>query len=200
MPQTPIVPGSSCLVPGRFLVLRAWCENAVGCLRNTDMRRRTRHPLGTRHQPGTRNEARSTSMTCRLVVVSVFAAATVIGVCAQQSAGPAALHTEWPRTLKVEGIEILHVQKSIYMLAGAGGNVTIQVGDEGVAMVDSGSSGMAEKILAAVGQVSRKPVRFLVNTNADPDHVAGNGPIVTASGGTRGPTADAAPVGARSEE
>jgi cyclase len=135
-------------------------------------------------------------MRYRLAVVSVLAASAVLGVRAQQSAGPAAFRAEWPRTWKVEGIEILQVQKNIYMLAGAGGNVTIQIGDEGVAMVDSGSPGMAEKILAAVGQVTRKPVRFLINTNADPDHVAGNGPIVTASGGTRGPTADAAPAGA----
>ena len=75
-------------------------------------------------------------MRYRLVVVSVLAASAVWGVRAQQSAGPAALRAEWPRTLKVEGIEILQVQKNIYMLAGAGGNVTIQVGDEGVAMVD----------------------------------------------------------------
>jgi hypothetical protein len=64
-------------------------------------------------------------MTCRLAVVSLLAALAVVGVRAQQSAGPAALRAEWPRTWKVEGIEILQVQKNIYMLAGAGGNVTI---------------------------------------------------------------------------
>src|SRR4029450_10759164 len=138
-------------------------------------------------------------MRYRLAVVSVLAASSVLEVRAQQSAGPAALRAEWSRTWKVEGIEILQVQKNIYMLAGAGGNVTIQVGDEGVTMVDSGSPGMAEKILAAVGQVTRKPVRFLINTNADPDHVAGNGPIVTGSGGARGPAAGARPAGALSQ-
>jgi glyoxylase-like metal-dependent hydrolase (beta-lactamase superfamily II) len=73
------------------------------------------------------------------------------------------------------------------MMTGAGGNVSAQVGDEGVLLVDSGAMGQSEKILAAIGRLTRRPVRFLVNTNADPDHVAGNGAIVKAHGGTRGP-------------
>jgi glyoxylase-like metal-dependent hydrolase (beta-lactamase superfamily II) len=73
------------------------------------------------------------------------------------------------------------------MLAGAGGNVSAQVGEEGVLLVDSGAAGQSEKILSAVARLTARPVRFLVNTNDDPDHVAGNGAIVKAAGGTRGP-------------
>ena len=75
----------------------------------------------------------------------MLAASAVVGVRAQQSAGPAALRAEWSERGRSRASEILQVQKNIYMLAGAGGSVTIQVGDEGVAMVDSGSPGMAER-------------------------------------------------------
>jgi cyclase len=122
-------------------------------------------------------------------------ATAVIGTEAQQPATLAAQRTDWPRPLKVEEIEVLPVQKNVYVLVGAGANITIQVGDEGVAMVDSGASGQTERILAAVRAVTRRPVRFLINTNADPDHVGGNGAVVNASGGLRGPNVEGPPGG-----
>ena len=54
-------------------------------------------------------------------------------------------------------------------------------------MVDSGASGQSEKILTAIARLTSRPVRFLINTNDDADHIAGNGAIVKAHGGTRGP-------------
>jgi glyoxylase-like metal-dependent hydrolase (beta-lactamase superfamily II) len=92
-----------------------------------------------------------------------------------------------PPPLVVDGVEILHVQGNVYMLAGAGGNVTVQVGDEGVMIVDTGGPGQAQKVLNALKRVSIKPVRYLTNTSADPDHVAGNGDVVAAYNGVRGP-------------
>jgi cyclase len=131
----------------------------------------------------------------RVAVLTALIATAVNGTRAQQPAALAAQRAEWFRPLNVEGIEVLPVQKNVYVLVGAGGNVTIQVGEEGVAMVDSGASGQTEKILAAVRAVTRRPVRFLINTNADPDHVGGNGAIVKASGGFRGPSVEGAPGG-----
>jgi glyoxylase-like metal-dependent hydrolase (beta-lactamase superfamily II) len=89
--------------------------------------------------------------------------------------------------LVVDGIEILKVQGQVYLLAGAGGNITMQVGEEGVMLVDSGAPGQSQKVLNAIRRITNKPLRFLVNTNADADHVAGNGELVTAYNGTRGP-------------
>jgi cyclase len=132
----------------------------------------------------------------RVAALIGLIACAVAGPRAQQPASLTAQRLEWPRTLKVDGIEVLPVQKNVYVLVGAGANITIQVGDEGVVMVDSGVSGQTEKILAAVRAVTRRPVRFLINTSADPDHVGGNGTIVKASGGLRGPSVDGAPGGA----
>jgi glyoxylase-like metal-dependent hydrolase (beta-lactamase superfamily II) len=92
-----------------------------------------------------------------------------------------------PPPLVVEGVEILPVQGQVYMLAGAGANVVVQIGDEGALVVDSGAPGQTERVLAALRRLTRKPIRFLINTNPDPDHIAGNGGLVQGEGGLRGP-------------
>jgi cyclase len=87
----------------------------------------------------------------------------------------------------VDGLEILPVQGNVHMVVGAGSNVAVQLGDEGAFVVDSGGSGQSEQLLAAVGRMTKRPIRFLVNTNADSDHVSGNEVIVKSQRGTRGP-------------
>lgn len=71
-------------------------------------------------------------------------------------------------------IQVLPVQGNVYLLAGAGGNVTVQVGRSGVLVVDTGSAQKTGKILAAVRKLSDKPVRYIINTQADDDHTGGN--------------------------
>ena len=89
--------------------------------------------------------------------------------------------------LIVEGLEILPVQGNVHMIAGAGANVAVQVGEEGAFVVDTGGSGQGQRLLTAVNRLTNRPIRFLVNTNADSDHVAGNDVIVKSQRGTRGP-------------
>ena len=93
---------------------------------------------------------------------------------AQQQPTARALTEPWPEIVKVDGIEILHVQKGVYMLVGGGANVAVQIGEEGVTLVDSGGAGQGEKIVAAVRHLTKKPLRYLVNTSADADNVGGN--------------------------
>src|ERR1041385_6847329 len=62
-------------------------------------------------------------------------------------------------------VEVKKVQGNVYMLTGAGGNVTVQVGDEGVLLVDTQFAPMAPKILAAVRKLSDKPIRYIINTH-----------------------------------
>jgi len=128
----------------------------------------------------------------RRMVMLALAAAAVVPVSAQKSPLMKALTEEWPEIVKVDGIEIVHVQKNIYMLVGGGANVTVQIGDEGVFLVDAGGPGQGDKIVAAVRHLTRKPLRFLVNTGAGADRIGGNAAIVAAAGGLTGPVADAA--------
>ncbi len=82
------------------------------------------------------------------------------------------------------------------MLAGAGGNIAVQVGDDGVLLVDSGAGTVSDKVLAAIRQLSSKPIRIIVNTQANPDHTGGN--ALLAKSGTR--AAAGLLVGGRTDE
>ena len=71
-------------------------------------------------------------------------------------------------------VHVLPVQGNIYMLVGAGANITVQVGSTGVLLVDTGLAAMSNKVLAAVRTLSDKPIRYIVDTTDDPDHIGGN--------------------------
>jgi glyoxylase-like metal-dependent hydrolase (beta-lactamase superfamily II) len=60
------------------------------------------------------------------------------------------------------------------MLTGAGSNITVMPFDQGAVVVDSGTAAMADKVLAAIGQLSPKPIADIINTSATADHVGGN--------------------------
>jgi len=91
-----------------------------------------------------------------------------------------ALHqrTAWSQTApaNLDSVEIqtIHVQGSVYMLVGAGGNMTIQVGNDGVLVVDTQYEQLAPKLVAAIRKLSEKPIVWVVNTAVDADHVGGN--------------------------
>ena len=71
-------------------------------------------------------------------------------------------------------IKTFHVQGNVYMLVGAGANIAVQIGDDGVLVVDTGTAAMRDKVLAAIRQLSTKPIRWIVNTHPDADHTGGN--------------------------
>src|SRR5579872_6031548 len=73
-----------------------------------------------------------------------------------------------------QDLEVLKVQPNLYMIAGAGGNIGVQLGPAGVILVDTGTAAMSDKVLAAVKRLSDKPIRYIVDTSAEPDHVGGN--------------------------
>jgi cyclase len=74
-------------------------------------------------------------------------------------------------------IKIFHVQGNLYMLVGAGANVAVQIGDEGVVVVDTGAAASRDKVLAAIRQLSTKTIRWIINTSADADHTGGNATV-----------------------
>ena len=90
---------------------------------------------------------------------------------------------------KVE-VHVLHVQGNVYMLVGAGGNITVQIGDDGVLLVDTSYEQMSQKVVAAIRTLSNKPIRYIINTHVHEDHIGGNAPIAklgaTIAGGNMG--------------
>jgi cyclase len=79
-----------------------------------------------------------------------------------------------------DDLEVVQVRDNVYMIAGAGGNITAHLGPEGIILVDSGSAQMAGKVLATLGRLSTGKVRYMINTGADGDHIGGNGEIAKA--------------------
>ena len=83
-------------------------------------------------------------------------------------------------------IKVFPVQGNVYLLVGAGGNIAVQVGSEGVLVVDTGLPQHAEKVLAAIRTLSDKPIRYVINTSFRPDHTGGNEAIANAGSTTNG--------------
>jgi cyclase len=112
-------------------------------------------------------------------------------------------------------LHVLPVRGNVFMLVGAGANITVSVGREGVLLVDAGSEAAADAVVAAIARLARdvtaapttvkpcagygcagvmypsllgtiaspappRPIQFIVNTSADPDHVGGNAVIARA--------------------
>lgn len=71
-------------------------------------------------------------------------------------------------------LTVLPVQGNVYMINGAGGNITVQIGPMGVVVVDTGLAQNAAKVVEAIRKLSDKPIQYIVNTHMHPDHTGGN--------------------------
>ena len=71
-------------------------------------------------------------------------------------------------------VYVLPVQGNVYMIVGAGGNIAMQVGEDGVLLVDTQLPQVSEKVHAAIRTVTSKPILAVINTHVHPDHVGGN--------------------------
>jgi cyclase len=86
-----------------------------------------------------------------------------------------------PTTL-VSEVEPVKVQGNVYLITGTGGNVLAQIGEQGTILVDTGSAGTADKMLDAVSKLTKTPVRWVLNTSADLEHVGGNAAVARVAG------------------
>lgn len=96
----------------------------------------------------------------RFLVVAALAVGAVHGARAQQAGGP--------------GLEVIKVRPNFYMIAGAGGNIGVHLGPDGVIVVDSGSGASADAVIDEIRKLTPLKVRYIINTSDDDDHVGGN--------------------------
>jgi glyoxylase-like metal-dependent hydrolase (beta-lactamase superfamily II) len=71
-------------------------------------------------------------------------------------------------------LDIVQVRPGFFMIAGAGGNVAVQLGPAGAVVVDSGSARRADAVMAAIRRMTSQPIRYVINTSDHADHVGGN--------------------------
>ena len=72
-------------------------------------------------------------------------------------------------------LNLLHVQGNVHMLnGGPAGNIAVQIGSDGVMLVNAMGDGLAERIVEKIGELTGAPVRYIINTSADLHHTGGN--------------------------
>lgn len=71
-------------------------------------------------------------------------------------------------------VKAVKIAGTVYMLTGAGGNIGLSVGEDGIVVVDDQYAPLAPKIEAALRSITDKPVRFILNTHYHGDHTGGN--------------------------
>ncbi|HEX4138072.1 MAG TPA: MBL fold metallo-hydrolase [Bryobacteraceae bacterium] len=84
------------------------------------------------------------------------------------------VHAQQNQDFSKVQIHVLPVQGNVYMLVGAGGNITVQAGKDGVFLVDTMYAPLADKIVAAIRTISKAPIRYIVDTHVHADHTNGN--------------------------
>jgi cyclase len=120
----------------------------------------------------------------RIITTLVLGTAAVAGSFDVAADAAAALpaRRQAPAT-GMAGVHAFHVQGNVWVIAGAGGNITVQAGDakavgpgagEGVLLVDTGRKEMTDAVLAEIRKISPGRIEYIINTHVDDDHVGGN--------------------------
>ena len=73
-----------------------------------------------------------------------------------------------------EPLEVVQLRPDFYAIIGAGGNIAVQIGPDGIVLVDSGSGERSADVIAEIRKLSPRPIRYIINTSATRDHVGGN--------------------------
>ncbi|HYR45258.1 MAG TPA: MBL fold metallo-hydrolase [Terriglobia bacterium] len=102
------------------------------------------------------------------IAAALLLAVTVFGKAGRQSGS------------NPDGLEVLQLRPNFYMIAGAGANISVQVGDDGVVIVDAGAASKADSVIAAIKKITSRPIRYVIDTGADADHVGGNAALAKA--------------------
>jgi len=138
----------------------------------------------------------SRELVCAMAVVGLCAMSAQEEAAAQNASGAAARVAAKPASANDE-IKIWPIRRNVFMLVGDGANVVVQTEppkdeenydgsygrDTGILVIDSGNTAMSAQLVEAIGKLSSGPIRYIINTSADPDHVGGNNALAKVSGG-----------------
>jgi glyoxylase-like metal-dependent hydrolase (beta-lactamase superfamily II) len=111
----------------------------------------------------------------KLRLVSIASALFLCALGTTQLVYPQEAQNRGSQAAAPNALELVPVQGNVSMLAGAGGNITVQVGKDGVLLVDSGVATMSDKVVEAIRTLSKAQITYIINTNDRSDHIGGNG-------------------------
>jgi glyoxylase-like metal-dependent hydrolase (beta-lactamase superfamily II) len=95
---------------------------------------------------------------------------------------PLAAQQQPADTASIQGaLKVIHVQGNVYLFAGVGPNITVEIGQFGPLMVDTPPAAVMPQVLAEIRKLSPWPVRFLLHTTADPDYLSGDAALLASS-------------------
>jgi cyclase len=109
-----------------------------------------------------------------LARIAAFAIAAVVGIVACVSG--VRVHAQG----NAAGLEVLQIRPNFYLIAGAGANIGAQIGPNGVVLVNAGTAQASGDVVAAVARLTTQPIRYIIDTSADPDVVGGNAKLAAA--------------------
>lgn len=89
-------------------------------------------------------------------------------------------HPTSARQQASDDLDLVQIRPNFYVIAGAGGNIVVQLGPQGAILVDSGRGDMSDKVLAAIKRLTPLPIRYIINTSMNPDHTGGNDKLARA--------------------
>jgi glyoxylase-like metal-dependent hydrolase (beta-lactamase superfamily II) len=109
--------------------------------------------------------------------IALFAVLALFG--AQRVSTQAPSWAWKPEIVSVEPgrLHVMPVRGNVHMVVGAGGNITVHAGTDGILLVDSGTTEMSDRVLAAIRSISQGPLRYIVNTTERAEHAGGNAAI-----------------------
>jgi len=79
-----------------------------------------------------------------------------------------------------DALDVVKLRDNVYMIAGAGSNITLVFGSDGAVVVDAGVVSQADAVVAAIRKITPQPIRYVIDTSDDADHVSGNEKIAKA--------------------
>jgi glyoxylase-like metal-dependent hydrolase (beta-lactamase superfamily II) len=103
----------------------------------------------------------------RRIAGSTTAAAFALAAVLQVPSSRAAAQAE-------DALDVVKVRKNFYMIAGAGGNIGVQIGSDGIVLVNAGTAQASDRVLAELKKLTDLPIRYIINADAGRDFVGGN--------------------------
>jgi len=90
----------------------------------------------------------------------------------------------WGSYACAQEVHVFPVQGNVSMIVGPGGNTTVQVGKEGIVVVDTQTAAAASQVMSAIRTLSDRPIIWVINTSVDADHMGGNEALIRLGGST----------------